>query len=50
MTETTMPHLEADFTHFKDLLLRHSIHKPPESEKIFELSEIQKMTDYMTDT
>lgn len=50
VSQTSTPFLEKDFTHFKSLLLKHSVHKPPESEKIFEIAEIQKLSDYMTET
>jgi hypothetical protein len=34
---------------FKDLLLRHSIQRPPHSLAIFNLTEVKAITDYMLD-
>ena len=34
----------------KDLLLKHSVHRPPYSVGVFTLKELQLLTDYMTQT
>ncbi|KAJ3207118.1 hypothetical protein HDU67_007673 [Dinochytrium kinnereticum] len=43
-------HMDKDFAFFKDLLLKHSIQRPPFSEKIFSLSELKAITDYALNT
>ncbi|KAJ3109654.1 hypothetical protein HDU97_003131 [Phlyctochytrium planicorne] len=42
--------MEKDFAYFKDLVLKHSIHRPPMSEKIFSFTDIRVITDYALHT
>ncbi|KAJ3318699.1 hypothetical protein HDV06_004112 [Boothiomyces sp. JEL0866] len=39
-----------DYGYFKDLVLRHSINRPPISEKIFSYKEMLAVVDYVTNT
>eukprot|EP00667_Euglena_gracilis_P023315 EG_transcript_26276 len=40
----------ASFDFFQQLLLQHSVHRPPFSEAIFALEDVQAVTQYMLDT
>jgi len=42
--------MEKSFQYFKDLLLRHSVHRPPYSIGLFSFQEIKAITDHMIDT
>ncbi|KAJ3177054.1 hypothetical protein HK101_010326 [Irineochytrium annulatum] len=42
--------MEKEFAFFKDLLLKHSIHRPPFSDRVFSFSEMKVITDYATNT
>jgi len=42
--------LDEDYSKFQDLVLRHSIDRPPFSKKYFTLDQITKITDYATNT
>ncbi|KAJ3168533.1 hypothetical protein HDU88_001423 [Geranomyces variabilis] len=43
-------HLEADYQHFKDTLLRHSVHRPPFSQKVFSLAQVRAIDEYAVNT
>ncbi|TPX59155.1 hypothetical protein PhCBS80983_g02658 [Powellomyces hirtus] len=43
-------HLEKDYEVFKDTLLRHSVHRPPFSQKIFSLAEAKAIDEYAVNT
>ncbi|KAI8835320.1 flagellar C1a complex subunit C1a-32-domain-containing protein [Chytridium lagenaria] len=43
-------HMEKDFSFFKDLLLKHSVQRPPFSERIFSLTEVRSITEYALNT
>ncbi|KAJ3017012.1 hypothetical protein HKX48_003765 [Thoreauomyces humboldtii] len=43
-------HLEKDYKVFKDMLLRHAIHRPPFSQKIFSLAEVKAIDEYAVNT
>ncbi|EPZ35289.1 hypothetical protein O9G_000685 [Rozella allomycis CSF55] len=42
--------LEEDYKYFKQLVLKHSIQRPPYSEKIFDFNESKIVTDYAVQT
>lgn len=42
--------MECSFKYFKDLLLRHSVQRPPYSVGLFSFQEIKAITDYMINT
>ncbi|KAJ3227285.1 hypothetical protein HK099_002649 [Clydaea vesicula] len=41
---------ESDYNYFKELLLKHSIHRPPYSVRIFSLLQIKQISEYVTNT
>ncbi|KND00303.1 uncharacterized protein SPPG_04628 [Spizellomyces punctatus DAOM BR117] len=42
--------LDKDYTFFKDVLLHHSVHRPPYSQKVFSLAEVKAITEYAVNT
>ncbi|KAJ3328981.1 hypothetical protein HDU76_008889 [Blyttiomyces sp. JEL0837] len=42
--------MERDYSFFKDLLLKHCIHRPPFSDKIFSFTDLNAITEYVTNT
>ena len=48
--ESPYMRLETDFAYFKELLLKHCIHRPPYSEKVFNYHEGQIIVDYAMQT
>lgn len=42
--------MEKDYEHFKRLLLKYSIQRPPFSEKIFSFAEMKLVSEYVTNT
>eukprot|EP00842_Homolaphlyctis_polyrhiza_P006040 jgi/Hompol1/6437/HPOL_003583-RA len=42
--------LEKDYSFFKNLLLKHSIHRPPFSESVFTFAEMKLLREYVTHT
>ncbi|KAI9358314.1 flagellar C1a complex subunit C1a-32-domain-containing protein [Zopfochytrium polystomum] len=47
---TPFINLDKDYGFFKDLLLRHSIYRPPFSEKVFQFAEMKAITEYAVNT
>ena len=47
---TTRLSMTASFERFKDLLLKHSVHRPPRSMAIFSLADVKAVTDYALKT
>ncbi|KAI8818502.1 flagellar C1a complex subunit C1a-32-domain-containing protein [Fimicolochytrium jonesii] len=45
-TASPFIHLESDYHFFRDLLLKHSIHRPPFSQKVFSLQEVKIIEEY----
>lgn len=46
------PHdnLQDDFVYFRDLVLRHSVQRPPFSRSIFSMAQVKAITDYVLST
>jgi len=42
--------LDEDYAYFQNLILMHSIDRPPYSKKYFSLEQIRKITEYATNT
>ncbi|KAH6583888.1 hypothetical protein BASA61_007797 [Batrachochytrium salamandrivorans] len=50
VVSTSQINLEKDFAYFKNLLLAHSIHRPPFSEKIFSFAEFKLVMEHIIQT
>ncbi|KAK9814229.1 hypothetical protein WJX72_002602 [[Myrmecia] bisecta] len=42
--------IDRSFAHFKDLLLRHAVQRPPYSIGLFSVAEVKALTDWMLDS
>jgi hypothetical protein len=42
--------MEKDYAVFKNLVLQHSVHRPPFSDKIFSFADLKLITDYAVNT
>ncbi|XP_014787663.1 cilia- and flagella-associated protein 119 [Octopus bimaculoides] len=49
-TESPFGNLDETFTHFKDLLLHHSVSRPPYSTELFSISEVRKISYHVINT
>lgn len=47
---SSLVHFEKDYEHFKNLVLRHSVQRPPFSETVFSFEQMKAFTDYATNT
>lgn len=47
-TSSSFINFNLDFDYFKNLLLTHSIHRPPKSERIFTLEQVDLITRFAT--
>ncbi|KAK5664457.1 hypothetical protein BDV3_000307 [Batrachochytrium dendrobatidis] len=50
VVSSSLVNMEKDYAYFKHLLMQHAIHRPPFSEKIFSLSEVKTISEYITHT